>query len=50
MTNAFYNQFASRREFQRNRNHLLTVRMKSGESLKNYVNYFQSQMALYKLQ
>ena len=41
---AFYNQFASRREFQKN--HLLTVRMKPGESLKNYINYFQSQMAL----
>ena len=39
-------QFASRREFQRNNNHLLTVRMKTGESLKSYVNYFQSQMVL----
>ena len=37
---------ASRREFQRNRNHLLTVRMKLGKSLKNYINYFQNQMAL----
>jgi len=43
---AFYNQFASRREFQRNINHLLTVKMKSGENLKNYVNYFQSHMTL----
>ena len=46
MTDAFYNQFASQREFQRNDNHLLTVKMKSTESLKNYVNYFQSQLAL----
>ena len=42
VTDTFYNQFASRRDFQRNINHLLTVKMKSGESLKNYVNYFQS--------
>ena len=46
MTEAFFNQFASHREFQRNINHLLTVNMKAGESLKNHVNYFQSQMAL----
>ena len=45
VTDTFYNQFVSRREFQR-KNYLLTVKMKSGESLKNYVNYFQSQMAL----
>ena len=31
MTNAFYNQFASQREFQRNNNHLLTVKMKYGK-------------------
>ena len=43
MTDAFYNQFASWRKFQRNNNHLLTVKMKLGESLKNYINYFQSQ-------
>ena len=42
VTDAFYNLFASQRELQRNNNHLLMVRMKSGESLKNYVNYFQS--------
>ena len=46
LTDAFYNQFASRRKFQRNNNHLLTVKMKLGKSLKNYVNYFQSQMSL----
>jgi len=28
VTDAFYNQFASLREFQRNDNHLLTVKMK----------------------
>ena len=38
LTNAFCNQFASEREFQRNNNHLLTVRMKPRESLKSYVN------------
>ena len=46
VTDAFYNQFVPRREFQRNINHLFTVKMKSEESLKNYINYFQSQMAL----
>ena len=46
MTDAFYNQFASRKEFQRNNNHLLTIKMKFVESLKNYINYFQSQMSL----
>ena len=46
VTDAFYNQFSSLREFQKNRNHLLVVKMKQGESLKNYVSYFQGQMAL----
>jgi len=46
VTDAFYNLFAFRRKFQRNNNHLLTVKMKAGESLKNYINYFQSQVAL----
>ena len=46
VTDTFYNQFASLKEFQRNNNHLITLKMKSGESLKNYVNYFQSQMTL----
>ena len=46
MTEAFFNQFASWREFQRNNNHIVTLKMKTRESLKNYVNYFQSQMTL----
>ena len=46
VTNAFYNQFASWRKIHRNSNHLLIVKMKTGESLKNYINYFQSQIAL----
>ena len=46
VTDAFYSQFASRREFQRNINHLLTVRIKPGKSLKSYVNYYQSQITL----
>ena len=45
-TDAFYDHFSSRRKFQRNNNHLLTVKMKLGKCLKNYVNYFQSQMSL----
>ena len=40
VTYAFYNPFASQKKFQRNNNHLLTVRMKPGESLKSCVNYF----------
>ena len=46
VTDTLYNQFASRKKFQKNSNHLLMVKMKSGESLKKYVSYFQSQMAL----
>ena len=42
---AFYKQFASRREFKKNSNHLLTIKMNHWESLKHYVSYFQSQMA-----
>ena len=50
VTDTFFNQFSFRRKFQRNRNHLPMVKMKFEESLKNYINYFQSQMALvYKL-
>jgi len=45
MRQAVYNQYASRREFKNN-NHLLTIKMKPGESLKRYVSYFQNQMTL----
>ena len=44
VTDVFYNQFASQRS-QKNSNHLLVVK-KPGESLNNYVSYFQSQIAL----
>ena len=37
---------ASLKEFKRNNNHLLTIKMKSRETLKRYISYFQSQMAL----
>jgi len=43
---ALYHQYASRQELKNNINHLLTIKMKPEESLKNYVNYFQSQMTL----
>ena len=46
VTDAFYNQFTSWGVFQRNNNYLLAVRMKPGERLKSYINYFQSQMTL----
>ena len=34
----FYNQFASSREFKKNINHLLTVKIKPEENLKHYVS------------
>ena len=37
---AFFNQFASRREFKKNNNHIFTIKMKFEESLKHYVCYF----------
>jgi len=42
---AFYHKYASRRELKNNSNHLLTIKMKPGESLKYYVSCLQSQMA-----
>ena len=42
----FYHQYASRRELKKNNMHLLTIKMKPGESLKQYVDYFHSQMTL----
>ena len=46
ISDAFFNQYASCQEFKKNSNHLLTVKMKYGESLKSCISYFQSQMAL----
>ena len=43
---AFYHQNASWRELRRNINHLLTIKVKLRESLKQNVGYFQSQMVL----
>jgi len=43
---AFYYEYASQWELKKNNDHLLTIKMKSGESLKQYVSYFQSQVAL----
>jgi len=43
---AFYHQYTAQWELRKNSNHLLTIKMKSGESLKQYVDHFQSQMAL----
>jgi len=41
----FYHQYASGRELK-NINHFLTIKMKHEESFKQYVGYFESQMAL----
>ena len=37
---AFFNKYASRQKFKKNNNHLLTIKMKSGKTLKCYINYF----------
>jgi len=41
----FYHQHASLRKLKKN-NHLLTIKMKPRESLKQYIGYFQSQIVL----
>jgi len=46
VSDAFFNQYASRQEFKKNSNHLLTVKMKHGETFKRYISNFQSQIAL----
>ena len=43
---AFYHQYTFQHELKKNSNHLPTIKMKHGESLKQYVIYFQSQVAL----
>ena len=43
---ASYHQYTSQWVLRRNNNHILTIKMKPAESLKQYVGYFQSQMAL----
>jgi len=45
VSNAFFNQYASRQELKKNSNHLLTARMQQRETLKRYISHFQSQMA-----
>ena len=43
---AFYYQYAFQQGPKKNNSHLLTIKMKPGASLKYFVSYFQSQMAL----
>ena len=42
---AFLDQYASRREVKRNNHHLLSVKMRQGDSFKSYISYFQSHLA-----
>jgi len=46
VSDVFYKQYALRQKFKKNNNHLLTVKMKQEETLKCYISYFQSQIAL----
>ena len=43
VSEAFLTQYASRHEIKKN-NHLLTIRIKPGDSLEDYMNYFQNQL------
>ena len=41
---AFLSQYASHQEAKRNSHHLLSVKMRQGDNLKSYINFFQSQL------
>jgi len=43
VTEAFLTQYDSRQEAKKNSHHLLSVRMRQGDSLKSYINFFQNQ-------
>jgi len=45
VTEAFLIQYASGQEAKRNIYHLLFVKLRKGDSLKSYINLFQSQLA-----
>ena len=42
---AFLTQYASRQEAKRSSHHLFSVKMRQGENLKSYVNFFHGQLA-----
>jgi len=44
VTEEFFTQCASCREAKRNIHHLLFIRMREGDSLKSYLNFFQNQL------
>ena len=46
ISDAFFNQYTLRQEFKKNNNHLLTIKMKSGETFKHYIDYFQNHMVI----
>jgi len=42
MSESFLTQYASYQKIKKNNNHLLTVRMRPGNSLKSYMNLIQN--------
>jgi len=44
ITEPFLTQYATRQEVKRSRHHLLSVKMRPGDSLKFYINFFQNQL------
>ena len=42
ITKAFLTQYLSHQETKKNRHHLLSVKMREGDSLKSYISFFQS--------
>ena len=44
VSEAFLTQYATCQEAKRSSHHLLSVRMRPGDSLKSYINYFQNQL------
>ena len=44
ITKIFLTQYATHQEAKRSRYHLLYVKMRPGDSLKSYINFFQSQL------
>ena len=44
VTDAFIIQYASHYKAKRSSHHLLSVKMKPGDGLKSYINFFQSQL------
>ena len=41
VTEVFLTQYTSRQEAKKNKHHLLTVKMRQGDSLKSYISYFK---------